>query len=62
MNDDLPITAFTCGPSRAPCKCSCPDSCEHKWDGPVVMDETSSTVTCSRCGMSAMEHSLWVVP
>lgn len=58
------VTVMACGPHSATCECNCPDSCEHKWDGPVVeFDEgRGSTVTCSRCGMTAFEHSMWVMP
>lgn len=52
-------TLFCCPPSL--CKCNCgiddgPHVCEHKWDGPRVGDEHGDSVTCSRCGMSAMAH------
>lgn len=59
------LMTFVCGPSEPPkCICKCPDGpCEHVWDGPVVEpDELSSTVTCSRCGITAMNHDLWTMP
>ena len=77
MSDDdtkPPVTAIACGPSTAKCRCHCPDGpCEHKWDGaaielisydarrgrPYVSGRSS---TCSRCGMSAYDHSAWVAP
>jgi hypothetical protein len=63
-----PAVVFMCGPSSAHCVCQCPDGeCEHKWDGPERTytfpgGATLSTVTCSRCGMDASEHDLWVAP
>jgi hypothetical protein len=56
------ITIHICGPSTATCRCNCPESCEHKWDGPTVRFENGASVTCSRCGMDAMSHSLMVMP
>jgi hypothetical protein len=58
------ITIHVCGPSSDKCECHCPESCGHKWDGPEKeLDEGRCvTVTCSRCGMTAMEHSMWVDP
>jgi hypothetical protein len=63
------LTMFACGPSTATCKCTCgtkadPRVCEHKWDGAEEFREypeggCSSSVTCSRCGMSAMSHDMW---
>lgn len=62
------VTTFICGPQNATCKCNCPESCEHKWDGPGVNFEwgengaTGNSVTCSRCGMTAFGHDIWVAP
>lgn len=56
------VTAVVCGPQSAKCKCQCPDgSCEHKWDGPAESFEGCTTTTCSRCGMTAMGHDMWVL-
>lgn len=65
VSDEL--TVHVCGPSRPTCKCNCPESCEHVRDGPwqeLDFDGGGGggTVTCSRCGMTAMSHSLWVGP
>jgi hypothetical protein len=58
-----PITTFTCGPGNAKCKCDCPDNCEHKWDGPTVeIGRGGWSVSCSRCGMAAIDHDTWVGP
>ena len=62
-------TVFTCGPSTATCKCECGREplgpCEHQWDGPErIFDPATeghgATATCSRCGMDAMAHDMWV--
>ena len=64
-----PITYFACGPSNAKCKCTCgvegvEHVCEHSWDGEgeTFDDGAGWSATCSRCGMSAMSHSMWVGP
>ena len=65
-NDDrTEASAFVCGPSRPGCECNCPDGpCDHKWDGEsaTIDDGRGQTVTCSRCGMYAINHDLWVGP
>lgn len=61
-------TAIACGPSTPTCRCKCPDGpCEHVFDGPFIehRDEDgchTGTATCSRCGMEAIVHDLWVLP
>lgn len=57
----------TCGPSTEKCLCQCPDGpCAHVWDGPdEEWQEGSmfcSSVTCSKCGATRMQHDLWVGP
>ncbi len=50
------------------CYCACGSEprgpCEHKWDGPDWESEDSCacSVTCSRCGMTAMSHDLRAGP
>lgn len=58
------VQIFMCGPSNAKCICKCAEGgpCEHKWDGPWVESEDEGEVTCSKCGMGAMHHSLWSSP
>ncbi len=60
------IIAFFCpGGDKGPaCRCSCPDSCEHVWDGPTWTsdDGRAQSATCSRCGMVQMDHDMWVLP
>lgn len=66
------IDIFICGPQTAQCKCNCPNGCEHQWDGETVQlmgtgrsgkeYVAGESASCSRCGMVAMEHDLWVLP
>jgi hypothetical protein len=56
------VEVHICGPSTKECKCNCPASCEHKWDGPTHREPGMSTVTCSRCGEWAISHDMWVGP
>jgi Zn-finger protein len=47
------------------CYCACPHGpCEHKWDGKPweSKDGLAMSVTCSRCGTTAMSHDLKVMP
>lgn len=54
-------TAHICGP-QGECGCNCPESCGHKWDGPQVAFDGCVSVTCSKCGMPAINHDMWVLP
>jgi hypothetical protein len=59
------VTVFFCGPSRGQCKCECATGgpCDHVWDGPEVpFGDRGSSSTCSKCGMTAIDHDLWVCP
>lgn len=56
------IIGFVCSASRENCECRCPESCGHKWDGPTLVFDNGGTATCSKCGMSAMDHDVWVTP
>lgn len=60
------VTFEMCGPSRGKCKCECSTGgpCDHDWDGPWEESEDGrmGTATCSKCGMDAMSHSMWVGP
>jgi hypothetical protein len=60
----LKLTISSCGPSRDRCLCECSSGgqCDHDWGGPEERTETSSSATCSKCGISAMAHSMWVSP
>lgn len=46
------------------CRAGCVDDGPHQWDGPewVSEDGSSNSATCSRCGMTAMHHSLMTGP
>jgi hypothetical protein len=39
-----------------------PRDCEHKWDGPEVLFENGGSVSCSKCGMLAIDHAIWEGP
>lgn len=72
----VPPGVMVCGPGAfGKCKCNCPTSCEHVWDGPVVRDEdpdsaeilgdeyvpsSVETATCSRCGKWQINHDMWM--
>lgn len=45
------------------CYCDCANGgpCEHSWDGdPYESGDGAWSATCSRCGMTAISHSLRV--
>lgn len=47
------------------CYCACPDGpCQHDWSGPNVPigDGHGFSVTCSRCGASAISHDMRCAP
>ena len=51
------ISVFVCGDTR----------CEHVWDGPELRFESGfggevSSASCSKCGRSAFDVSLWEGP
>lgn len=57
----VPDGVIVCGPSTiGKCVCKCPESCEHIWDGETIDEEQMSTATCSRCGMWAINHDMWI--
>ena len=46
-------------------ECPRPKRCEpndHIWDGPEYRDENISSATCSKCGMTAFDFSMWHGP
>jgi len=62
-HEPVPVTVIACGPSSKTCKCECPDGpCGHVWDGPPRVEGTMESATCSKCGMAAIDHDLWVSP
>jgi hypothetical protein len=62
------VSIHICRGSSSPtCRCECPDGpCEHVWDGEWIEEETRggtlASVTCSRCGMRAIDHDMWAAP
>lgn len=54
----------TFNPSACYCACNTDGPCEHKWDGEPweSADGCGWSRTCSRCGMTAMSHSLRTGP
>lgn len=63
---EIPLESLksTFNPHSCYCACSTGGPCEHKWDGKgVEFDEGRGwTVTCSRCGCTAMGHDMRVLP
>ena len=51
-------------PNACYCACGTGGPCEHKWDGPEYESEDGRcfSVTCSRCGCTAMSHDLRNAP
>lgn len=50
------VTVFICG-----------TKCDHSWDGPGVEEEREggggfSSVTCSKCGVAAIDACMWEGP
>ncbi len=37
----------------------CGVRCEHSWDGPIVDLDCGASVTCSKCGRTAMHVDMW---
>jgi hypothetical protein len=60
---EIPNTAQVCGP-QGECGCQCPDGpCGHKFEGPYVdAGRGAQSLACSKCGMLAIEHDIWVMP
>lgn len=47
------------------CYCACPDGpCQHLWNGAEYTSDDGCTVsiTCSRCGLPAIDHDMRVGP
>jgi hypothetical protein len=45
-------------PDACYCACSTNGPCEHKWNGEGVEIGNSWSVTCSRCGCTALSHDM----
>ncbi len=54
----------TFNPNSCYCACGTGGPCEHKWDGPDYESEDGCCVslTCSRCGITAMSHDMRYAP
>lgn len=53
LADEIPFTRFVCGPQ-------CSDGTDnHDWSGPVRVLERGGTSTCAKCGMAAIDYSMW---
>lgn len=54
----------TFNPNACYCACGTGGPCEHKWDGPDYTSDDGCcfSVTCSRCGCTAMSHDMRVMP
>lgn len=63
---DVAVESFTSNydPDACYCACSSRGPCEHKWEGEGVEFEGGLgwSVTCSRCGTTAISHSMRVGP
>jgi hypothetical protein len=53
QNNPVSLTRQVCGPQ-------CSDGTEnHDWSGPVQRFGNGGTVTCAKCGMAAIDYSMW---
>lgn len=52
----------TFDPKACYCACASGGPCEHKWDGEPWESDGAWSVTCSRCGCTAMGHDMRVGP
>lgn len=51
--DEAPLTRHVCGPQ-------CSDgTILHDWSGPVLKLANGGTSTCAKCGMAAIDYSMW---
>lgn len=64
----IPVDRLTTNFNPYKCYCACGSEprgpCEHKWDGPdwESEDGCACSVTCSRCGTTAMSHDMRNAP
>lgn len=55
------LTVHLCGP-QGPCGCKCPDGpCGHDFSVKEVRAD-GCHYNCFKCGMSGMDHDIWVMP
>lgn len=64
--EGIPLASLSTTHNNNACYCACGHGgpCEHKWDGEWYesQDGCMQSVTCSRCGMTAMSHDLRTGP
>ena len=61
--EGIPVESLRTNFNPSACYCDCPEGpCEHVWDGPAYENESVSSATCSRCGMTAFSHDMRVAP
>ena len=61
------VTVVLCGSSSLSCVCRCPASCDYVWGGEELIYDArgrvvGATTVCARCGISAADHDLRVLP
>lgn len=55
--------AYTFDEDACYCDCAAGGPCEHRWDGKPYEDgDGCVSATCSRCGETAMSHSMRIGP
>ena len=61
---DVESLKTTFRPTACYCACASGGPCEHKWDGAGWTSEDGCgwSATCSRCGATAISHSLRTAP
>ena len=61
---DVESLKTTYRPTACYCECASGGPCEHKWDGAGWTSEDGCgwSATCSRCGATAISHSLRTAP
>ena len=64
--EQIPVESLRTNYAWDACYCACSSGgpCEHRWDGEGVEfdDGCGWTASCSRCGSTAMSHSMRVGP
>jgi hypothetical protein len=65
--EDLVASFFSCGPGNDRCTCECGKGgpCGHQWDGEgesITYEDGGGmeSASCSKCGMLAIDHSMWL--
>jgi hypothetical protein len=56
MSEQGEVTTFACG-GRCP-----KDGKPHVWDGPEARSATMTSVTCSKCGLAAIDYDTMSAP